>query len=752
MSSSLYNNFIKATEKFNTFTENVPAPYMRKTFISDTCAKAKITVAACGFYELYFNAKRITKGFLAPYISNTDDYIYFDEYTVDVDCGENVIALLLGNGLQNNPGGYVWNFDKAPFRSAPMVAVCAEYTDANGNTVAIVSDESFKTYPSPIKCDDYRFGEVYDANFELAGWNEKGFDDSLWKSTIKANPPRGELRLCDAEPIVEECRRKPVNIFKEDDGFVYDFGINDTGLCMLNIKNTVKGQTVELRYGEILIDGKFQIENIWFPYGSSWNFAKNFVHKDVYICKGEKEEQYMPTFTYHGFRYVKVSGITEEQATEALLTYAVIHSDLKTCGDFTCSDEVANAIQTMARRSATSNFHYFPTDCPHREKNGWTADAALSCEYVLLNFTAEKSYAEWMRNICKAQNKNGALPGIVPTSGWGFEWGNGPAWDSVLLWIPYYMYVYRGNTEVIRESAASFMAYLNYLTTRADENGLMHIGLGDWCHRNDGDFPPTSPLELTDTVMSMDIADKAAFLFDAVGMTAQRDFARTVAESFRTAARKHLIDHNTCIALGDCQTSQAMCIYYNIFTEDEKSKAVEHLIEQIHAKNDFFDVGVLGARVLFHVLSENGYGDLAYKMITRPEHPSYGYSVAQGMTTLVESFKIWHIDSRNHHFWGDVSAWFIKRVAGIQFNPAGNDIKRVDIKPAFIEKLNDAEAYYDAPDGRISVSWRREENGIVLNVSVPSGIKAEATLPTGYFFADGTDKKSVVSGEYIITK
>lgn len=171
-----------------------------------------------------------------------------------------------------------------------------------------------------------------------------------------------------------------------------------------------------------------------------------------------------------------------------------------------------------------SNFHYFPTDCPHREKNGWTTDAALSCEHMLINFNPEVSYREWLRNICKAQNKEGALPGIVPTGGWGFSWGNGPAWDCVLAYLPYYVYVYRGETHMIKESAKSFVAYLHYLETRNDENGLIHIGLGDWCHV--GGIDPKAPLIITDSVMSMDIANKMSLMFEAVGMKSERDYAK----------------------------------------------------------------------------------------------------------------------------------------------------------------------------------------------------------------------------------
>lgn len=183
--------FIKATEEFNTFEKAVSAPYIRKSFLCEDDAKGKIKIAVCGFYELYLNGQKITKGFLAPYISNTDDYIYYDEYDVSLEKGENVIALILGNGFQNNPGGYIWNFDKASFRSAPMVAITIDGVDKSGNIIKLQTDETFKCFPSPIVSDDYRFGEIYDANLEISNWNKQGLDDLHWDNVILTSPPKG---------------------------------------------------------------------------------------------------------------------------------------------------------------------------------------------------------------------------------------------------------------------------------------------------------------------------------------------------------------------------------------------------------------------------------------------------------------------------------------------------------------------------------------------------------------------------------
>ena len=731
--------FIKATEEFNTFESPVPAPYFRKTFQGNG-KTVKITVAVCGFYELWLNGEKITKGFLSPYISNTDDYIYWDEYEVPADTGENVIGILLGNGFQNNPGGHIWEFDKAPFRSAPCFALTVEQ---NGE-ILLQSNTEFRTAPSPIRTDDYRFGEVYDANFEIDGWNQKGFDDSAWAKALPATPPKGELRVADVSPIEKEFEIVPVSIEKCDGGYLYDFGQSNAGICRLKIQGT-QGQRIELRHADSLKDGDLYLSQIWFS--RNWEEDKNIVHRDVYICKGNGVEEYRPTFTYHGFRYVKVSGITEEQATKDLLTYLVYHTKFHDRGGFSCSDEVANQLQTMTRRSISSNFHHFPTDCPQREKNGWTADAALSCQAALLNFDPEQNYREWMRNICKAQGENGSLPGIIPTGGWGFHWGNGPAWDSVLTWIPHTVYRLRGETEIIEESADSMMKYLRYLRTRTDEKGLLEIGLGDWCPVGGG--KPKAPLLVTDSIISMDIACKTAEMMDAVGRTADAEFARKEAERYRTAVRANLIDFSTMTVLGECQTCQAMGLYYGIFEENEKAPAFQRLLDMVHAADDHMDVGVLGGRVLFRVLSDFGYPDLAYHMITRPDFPSYGNWIQRGATTLWENFKPDGVASMNHHFWGDISAWFMEYIGGIRLDAKKNTL---EIRPCFIETLENASAYHLAPKGKISVDWTRTEEGILLSVQIPETMETTAFLNGSYRFGSGEKSRTLTTGNYRIIK
>lgn len=746
--------FICAGTAYADYDRQVPAPYLRRSFsLNSAPSAAEVLVTGLGFYRIFVNGQEITKGPLAPYISAPDDLVYFDRYDLSglLHQGENVIGLLLGNGMQNSFGGYVWDFDKAKWRGAPMAALRLTASLSQGEEFTLESDEAFRTHPSPLLMDELRSGEIYDARLEIPGWCAPGFDDSNWENALPAPMPRGEFRLCEAEPIVVSQELPPVSVTPCQEGWLYDFGVDTAGRTRLRINGT-PGQEITIAYGEWFHDGFLDRSNINF--GDRGDPRSDHVQRSRYICRGQGPEEYVPYFAYFGFRYAYVTGITPEQAVPELLTYEVMHSDLKERGGFSCSDETANLLQLFTRRSTLANFFYFPTDCPHREKNGWTGDAALSAEHTLINLEPEASYREWLRNIRAAQDSRGALPGIVPTAGWGYEWGNGPAWDCVLTYLPYFTWRYRGDLEIARENATAMFRYLHYLSTRMDADGLLAIGLGDWCppERDAGDYK--SPLVFTDSVISMDIAKKAGELFQALGLEREASYAKEMAQSLRSSIREHLIDFSLMTAAGACQTSQAMALYYDVFEPGEKPAAFARLLEMIQECDGHMDTGILGSRVIFHVLSAFDCADLAYEMITRPDFPSYGNWIARGATSLWEDFhseSSGTVNSLNHHFFGDISSWFIQSIAGIVYNPAGNDTARLDIRPHFIQKLTHAEAFHLAPAGKISVCWERDGKDILLRLEIPQGMQGSLYAPRGWKLPGGQGVLPLASGEYRLT-
>ena len=725
-------HFIAAGTDFSTLERHVPAPCLRKSFtLEKKPDKAELLVCGLGFYELYVNGGRITKGALAPYINNHDDLIYYDQYDLSahLTAGENVIGLVLGNGMQNAFAGW-WGFHKARWRGAPQAAL---RLDIEGEPF-LESDESWRCADSPILFDEIRCGEYYDARREQPGWNAPGFDDSGWQPAIKAPIPRGEARLCEADPIVVTQELAPVSVTVQEEGTLYDFGVNAAGLCRLAIDG-LPGQEIALCHGELLTDGRLDMDNIT---------GKDYIQKDIYICRGGKES-WTPSFTYHGFQYVLVKGLTPGQAVPETLTYLVMSSDLKERGGFVCSDKTVNTLQTLTRRSTLANFYYFPTDCPHREKNGWTGDAALSAEHTLLNLAAENSYKEWLRSIRKTMRDDGKLPGIVPNYGNYFGWGNGPAWDCVLIWLPYYVYIYRGDKEILRENAHAILRYLEFMSANIRGDGLLAYGLGDWCPPGRGADKYKPPLHFTDTVTGMDICAKAAYIYGALDLPEHQAFAQSLYSRLRAAARKRLLNLNTMTAEGNCQTSQAMAMHYDLFDPAEKPGALRVLLQLIEQTDGHMDTGILGGRVIFHVLAEHGHVDLALHMIARPDFPSYGWWVARGATSLWEDFREDDVNSLNHHFWGDISHFFIRHLAGIDYR-----LGELNITPKFVASLDFAEGWHVAPEGQIRVRWAREGDKIMLDVTVPEGLPGLIKLPMGWVFEDGTSVKEAETGAYHI--
>ncbi len=763
----LSSKFIKATPNYATYAKPVNAPYLRKTFTLDTLPeKASVTLTSSGFYRLWINGKELTRSRLAPCITNPDSILFYDTYDVTehLTLGKNCFALLLGNGMSNAMGGFVWDFDQALFRSAPKLALFFE-AKTGESSLSFEADESFVCAPSPIYFDDIRSGEFYDATLEIPGWNLPDFDDSTWCAALCCEPARGKAVENDTSPIVVTKELKPIKIYEGqlvwqegvykdararkygetafytpevgEKGYVFEFSENTACVPKLKIKGK-KGQKIILQASEYCSpEGKVSHEAIEYFY--PWGFCQ----RDIYICKGEGIEEYIPSFTYHGARYFLVIGAEKEQINDETVTMLVQNSELFERGSFSCSDPIANALQNNTRISDLSNFVYYPTDCPHREKNGWTGDAAMSAEHMIQNLTVERSWKQWLRMICAEQRENGEIPGIVPTGGWGYAWGNGPVWDQVLVELPYQAYIYRGDLELFRTVSTAVMRYLNYISGRRDEIGAIHYGLGDWVHalRSAGENY-LCPLEVSDTITVINICRKAKFLFDKCGMNLQKQFAEALEKELLAVVRTRFIDYDTMTMRGSCQTAQAMGLYYDIFEPSEKAQAYSRLVELVHEADDHLDCGMLGVRILFRTLAMHGDAALAYKLITRTDAPSYGITVEKfGLVSLPETFQDHNggnITSLNHHFLGDISGFFIRHLAGLHINPNRDDPAFVRVAPSFIEQLDEAKAHYDTVSGRVRVAWKRKGEEIELTVEKEEGVHGEVMLPKGYVFTQKT--------------
>lgn len=734
------NKFVSESLDYATYERCVPAPIFRKSFLLDNKPDgAEMLICGLGFYDLFVNGQKITKGYIAPYISNPDHYTYFDKYNLApyLHIGENVIGVMLGDGYlvgKTMP----WNFKDNKTNAAPMLALRAEI-NCHGDLICFEADD-FVCKKGPMIFNDLRSGVFYDARREEPGWNDVGFIENDWHKPIPVmNKPRGTAKLCEAEPIRVSREIKPVKVTKGecvpytptkrvDDwcktitpfekpvpskgGYIYDFGENNSGIYRLKIKGQ-RGQKIDIQCAEQMVDGKFCYNNINF-------YPDGFSQRDIYWLKGDEEEIFEPMFTFHGYRYLYVYGITEEQATEDLLTYLVMSSDLEERGTFECSNERVNKLYQMGRRSDISNFFYFPMDCPHREKNGWTGDANISAEHMIMTIGAENSWREWLHNIRAAQQENGVIPGIIPTETYGIVWGNGPAWDGVLFNLPYFAYQYRGDTQIIKENAGAMLRWLEMITQRRKPNGIIEYGLGDWVPISE----PCAELGVTDSILVLDICRKAEIMFGVIGYALHKAFAKKLGDETRSAIRNTYIDFDTFAVKDGSQTSQAMMLFYNVFDEGEKQAGFQVLMKLLKENKYNFNCGVLGMRTLFHVLTDNGETELAYQMITRAEFPSYGYWLDKGETTIPEVFAPYdgyYASSKNHHFQGDIVNWFMRTIGGLNVESS----EFVKIKPHFVKDIDWCKVSHRLPGGMISVFWKRIADRIELEVHTDGNVRYE---------------------------
>ena len=725
--------FVAATTEYSTRQKAIPAPFMRKSFCLDTLPeKASLTICGLGFYRLFLNGKEITNGHLASFQSNPDHLLYYDVYDVAglLKTGKNAVGILLGNGFLNCVGGFEWDFDQAEYRSAPKTAFALETEKG----VLFEADESVKTHPSPILYDDMREGEHYDARLEIDGWAEAGFDDSAWCSAIPATSPKGKPTLSEAPALKTMRRLSPVSFHAYGDGIIFDFGESTSGFARIALPNATAGQTLKIVYFERLAD-----DNGPYTYNISYGGKpREVVQTDKYICKAG-EQAYQPSFVWNGYRFLFVKGMTEEQAKTVKIEALEVRSSVDIRGHFACSDEVANKIAALVQRSDLTNLFHYPVDCPHREKNGWTADAALSCEQMLLQMNVEGVFAEWLKSVRAAQTEEGQFPGIVPTAGWGYAWGNGPAWDAIVFWAPYQIYQYRGDKQILKDNASTIAKYLRYMAAKRNEDGLLAYGLGDWCQTfNYTNGAYETPLEITDSLTGYDLCKKAAEIFGVLNDTENKAYAEKLGEELSLAFRKKWMAENGYEVKDPMQTSQALAIRHGMYEPTKKALAVEELVQRIHRDGDHFKVGVIGGYVLFHVLAENGYADFAYRLITQISPPSYGYLVSIGETTLWENMYDFgdsksnvylkngmSILSLNHHFWGFVYSYFVKNVVGLSFNPNFTDTSYAEVKPCFVEALDFAQASYEAPLGKLFVKWEKNGDERVVNVVIPQGMRVK---------------------------
>ncbi|MES2647949.1 MAG: family 78 glycoside hydrolase catalytic domain [Bacteroidota bacterium] len=706
-----------------------PAPYFRKTFSNTKKIKtARAYIAVAGLYELSVNGQKIGNHKLDPMYTRFDRrtlYVTYD-VTSQLQDGINVVGVLLGNGWYNHQSTAVWNFHEAAWRGRPAFCMDLRIAYADGTSETIITDDQWKTSLSPVIFNSIYTAEHFDARLEQPGWNAAGFDESKWKQAIYRPAPSTNIVAQALQPIrnVEEIASKSIHAFN-DTNYIFDLGRNIAGVSQLQVKGKA-GTVIRLKHTERLYkNGHADMSNIDVHYRPTDDLDP--FQTDIFILKGEGEETFMPRFNYKGFQYVEVNSSEPIQLTKESLKSYFMHSDVSPVGSITSSNTTINKIWEATNNSYLSNLFGYPTDCPQREKNGWTGDAHIAIETGLYSFDAITIYEKWMADHRDAQQPNGVLPSIIPTSNWGFAWGNGPDWTSTIAIIPWEIYLFYGDTKILADNYDNIKLYVDHIN-ELSPSGLTSWGLGDWVP-----VKSKSPVELTSSAYYYTdavILSKAAKLFNK-----QADHLRytLLANKIKNAINEKYLNKVTRLYGDGIQTELAVPLYMGIVPDEVKAGVAANLAKRVAADSFHLDVGILGAKAILNALSENGYADVAYKVASQETYPSWGWWIKNGATTLYEN---WNIEaandiSLNHIMFGEIGAWLYKGLGGIKPDESQPGFKNVLLFPNFVEGLEFFKAEHKGPFGTIISNWKRSGNSVIYQVTVPPNATASIQFPNG---------------------
>jgi alpha-L-rhamnosidase len=700
------------------------APLLRRSFVLDGKVKqARAYTCGLGYFELSLNGKRAGDDLLDPGYTRYDrrDLYVTHDITSLLRRGSNAVGVVLGNGWLNVINKTAWGWDNAPWRSAPKLLCQLEIEFEDGRRLVVASGGDWKTSESPIVYDTIYSGEVYDARHEQAGWNAPGFDDSAWTAALLVEPPRGVISAQMMPPIRVDQTFQAASINEPQPGvFVFDFGQNLSGNAQLSVQGPA-GAEVTMKYAERLATNGLVDQADIAQHVKRFDASQRF-QTDVYILKGKGREVWSSRFDYDGFRYVEVRGFPGKPDKDSLRA-VFFHSDVPVMGNFECSNPLLNRIAAAARRSYLGNLQGIPTDCPHREKNGWTGDAHLASELGMFNFFPSAVYSKWIQDITDEQRADGKLPGIVPSSGWGYSWGNGPAWDSALVLIPYYQYLYYGDTEEFRRHYDSLKRYVDYLTSRA-KDGIVNIGLNDWAP-----FKTKTDAAITDTAYYYVDTKIVALAAGLLGKGEDERHYREQAANIRRAFERRFYHPDTGLYDNGSQTALSCALYQGLVEPQNKERVTSNLVAAVAKANWHVDTGILGAKYLLNALTENGRTDVAYRVAAQKDLPSWGWWIEQGATTLWEQWD--GGASRYHVMFGDIDAWFYRALAGINPDPTAPGFKHFFVTPNAAGDLTSARAEYNSARGKIVSGWKIVNGEFRLDLRVPANITATVSLPIG---------------------
>lgn len=679
--------------------------------LSDRVVRARAYITALGYYELRINGKKIGPNVLDPAWTTYEKRVLYTTYDVTADLaqGSNTVGVMLGSGWAAMSGVFMVAL-KGSYPS-PAVLLQMNIELAGGKQVSIVSTPSWKTAKGPVLSENVFDGETYDARLETPGWDLPGFEDSSWKPARAAEGVTGALSAQTMPPIRVVDTIVPIAMTNPQPGvYVYDMGQNFSGWAQLSVSGS-RGTAVNLRFAELIYDdGMINRENI--------HGAKAC---DIYFLRGEGIETYEPRFTYHGFRYVEMTGYPGTPNLDSLRG-RVVHTAVAPAGSFAASKPILNQIQRIVRWGQKSNLHSVPTDCPQRgERMGWMGDAQLSAEEAMFNFDMAAFYSNFIRDIRDTQDPDGTITDTAP-----FKLGQrpaDPAWGAAYPRLCWLMYEHYEDRRLLEENYEGLKRYIEFLRSRAPDHILRYSYYGDWLA-----VEPT-PGEFISAAYYYDGVQILANIAEVLGKSADIQNYTQLAAHIKEAFNKEFFHPETNNYSTGSQTANAFALFLDLVPEDRRGAVADKLWFNIMLHHDtHLTTGIHGTKYLMLALTKLRRTDVAYDLATRTTYPSWGYMISNGATTVWE---LWQkqMYSQNHPALGSVGAWFYRALGGINVDSGGAGYRHIRIQPQVVGDLGWASATIETLRGAVSCSWTKSPHRVTLDVNIPVNSDAKIVMP-----------------------
>jgi alpha-L-rhamnosidase len=715
------------------------ARHLRKEFMAEKkIARATVSFCGLGLSELYVNGEKIGDAVLSPAFAQYDKRAFYvtQDITKNLWRGPNALGVMLGSGRyyaarsKTYAGTVSFGWPKL------LLNLRLEYAD--GTRTEIVSDESWRlTTDGPILANNEFDGEEYDARKELGDWSKPGYDgkkhptsDVNWQAVQMVSAPAGVLSAEMQPPIRVVETLKPVSVREISPGvFIYDLGQNMVGWCRLHVSGTA-GTSITLRHAETLKpDGSLYMANL-----------RGAEVTDVYTLRGGGKETWEPRFITHGFRFVEVTGFPGRPDMNSI-EGRVVNDDLRSAGDFLCSNDLINRIYHNIVWGTRGNYRSIPTDCPQRdERQGWLGDRSEECKGEAYLFDISALYAKWRQDMADAQRTNGSIPDVAPAY-WPI-YSDNVTWPSSAIIIPSALERQFGDRASIGKNYASAKAWIEHMLTFAKENLISKDNYGDWCvppeeakliHSKD----PARQTDKTLLATSYFYYDLCLMENYATQLGKTDDAARwkKLAADFKAAFNAKFLDRENGRYSNGTQTSCVLPLAFGLVPEDMKGKIFATLVANIeNVTKGHIGTGLIGGQYFNRVLADNGRADLCYTIASQKDYPSWGYMVEQGATTIWE---LWNgntadpaMNSGNHVMLvGDLVVWFYEYLAGIA--PASPGFKIIKLQPHPVGDLKFVKATHNSPYGKISSEWRRDGNKFNWQIEIPANTTATIIMPEG---------------------